>query len=219
MIRRELKIPINKNLNDIFYNLIFKNIDIHQHFPKRNINSIYYDDFQLSNAINNINGLPIREKLRFRWYNNEITNIKLELKKKRNTYSYKEIFKINNEYDISSKYFNYFKLNNLYDTDKKIFNRFKILNYIPIIKISYTRRYFIYKKVIRITFDTNIKYSIISKFYKNLSFEDSNNIIEIKFEPKFYKHVLDLIKDSNFYPKRNSKYIKGLYLNGIISEY
>ena len=41
------------------------------------------------------------------------------------------------------------------------------------------------------------------------------SVIEIKFMPENYNLALKLLNDSNFVPKRFSKYLRGLYLFGV----
>ena len=41
------------------------------------------------------------------------------------------------------------------------------------------------------------------------------NVIELKFNPNDNLLALELIKNSNFVPKRFSKYLRGLYLLGV----
>jgi len=54
--------------------------------------------------------------------------------------------------------------------------------------------------------------NFVSKFN---NIKDLMSVIEIKFLPENYHLALKLLKDSNFVPKRFSKYLRGLYLSGI----
>ena len=89
-------------------------------------------------------------------------------------------------------------------------------NLLPKMKVSYLRSYFIYQNKIRITYDRKISYKLMNKksFKKNIM-KDFMNVIEIKFEPENVNLALNLIKNSNFNPKRFSKYLRGLHLFGI----
>ena len=83
-------------------------------------------------------------------------------------------------------------------------------------KISYTRSYFLFNNQVRITYDKNIKYNLLNKFeLKDSTIEDHMNVVEVKFDEPKKELALDLVGDSNFYPKRFSKYLRSLYLHGI----
>ena len=62
MIRKEIKIPIHYNYRGYFDNWIIKNKEIKKHYNKRIITSIYYDDYNLTNAKDNIQGIANRKK-------------------------------------------------------------------------------------------------------------------------------------------------------------
>ena len=218
MIRREIKIPIHNHYRGYFNNWILKNKAIKKHYKKRIISSIYYDDNNLTNAKDNIQGIANRKKVRFRWYENNFDDVALEIKKRKNNIIFKDSYKLKKKYNFENKNYNFFyKKNNINFLNFEL-NKYFYFNYKPIIKISYLRHYFIYKNTVRITYDENICYDTINNNLSNKIF-DSNNIIEFKFDPEFQFLALELIKKSKFYPKRNSKYLKGLYLNKIIDFY
>ena len=85
--RKERKFIIPKDLSkesELYFRdhpLRFKNL-----YPKRAINSLYFDDYNFSSYIDSSAGNPFRTKYRLRWYgnSNESNNgdISLEIKKK-----------------------------------------------------------------------------------------------------------------------------------------
>ena len=86
----------------------------------------------------------------------------------------------------------------------------------PQLKVNYLRSYFTYEDKIRITFDQKINYCLTNKFTKEKNkIDDLMSVIEIKFMPENYNLALKLLNDSNFVPKRFSKYLRGLYLFGV----
>ena len=221
MIRNEIKVPININENKYFFNWVNKFRYIKKQYNKRKITSIYYDDFLLSNAKNNVFGLSNRKKIRFRWYNNEFEKTFLEIKIRQNKLLSKKVYKLeSNDYIHNYKYFNYF--NNFTSSNNHINylkKYFYLRNYSPIIKIKYLRYYFIYFEKIRITFDVNISYEMLKQNINKNNKIDNLNIVEFKFDPKNYDLATYLISRSKFIPKRNSKYLRGLYINNIIDNY
>ena len=46
------------------------------HYPSRRVNSIYYDDINLSNIAHNLYGISNRVKYRVRWYGSNSDNLK-----------------------------------------------------------------------------------------------------------------------------------------------
>lgn len=65
-------------------------------YPPRQVNNIYFDDFNLSTYEENLTGISRRMKIRFRWYGldtNEVAGT-FELKMKRNRLGWKEHLRI-----------------------------------------------------------------------------------------------------------------------------
>ena len=215
-MRNEIKIPVNKDFSFIFNNWKDFQNKISRPYQDRFINSIYYDDENFTTAQDNLSGISNRRKYRIRWYGSELKNFLYEIKIKRNNLGKKISLKTNQD-EINLE--NLFSFNNRFLNKKE--NKF-FLDYLdsfnlkPQLKVSYLRSYFLYEGKIRITFDQKINYSLVNKFHKvENKINDFMSVIEIKFMPENYDIVLNLLKDSNFIPKRFSKYLRGLYLSGI----
>ncbi len=73
----------NNTLN-LINSLIRSKLFFRQHFPKRKVNSIYFDDSYYTSVIQNLDGINDKIKLRLRWYGNKskIIDPKFEFKKK-----------------------------------------------------------------------------------------------------------------------------------------
>ena len=67
-IRLEKKFIYQKG--DVAYKVFLINGMFRRTYPKRKINSIYFDCENLKNVWDNINGFGNRVKIRLRWYNN-----------------------------------------------------------------------------------------------------------------------------------------------------
>ncbi len=199
-----------KNLKKIYY--------------KRIIHNIYYDDANFNSAMDNIIGLPNREKYRLRWYedfNHNLSKPLFEIKIKKNRLNFKETFYTNDDFkysnfnDVFSKKYSFKVKNN----EKKSINLNKfhrVLN--PVLKNNYTREYFSYKNKVRLTLDQPCVYTEISKnnFIKYfLKFY----ILELKFEPEMLNYAKELTCDMPFNFSRFSKYIHGLYILKKLSFY
>ena len=62
-------------------------------FPDRKVNNIYFDNIELSAYFDNVNGIADRQKIRVRWYGDDIFKIeqpKLEIKIKSNQLGFKK---------------------------------------------------------------------------------------------------------------------------------
>lgn len=144
----------------------------HEHFPERRVNSMYFDTIGDQMLFDSIYGYDNRKKIRIRFYN-EMENIKLEQKIKKNNVGKKITSSINplilseSNFEISS--YVSLKVNQ---------------NILLKSKISYDRQYFYNNKSdVRITLDQNI------------STEDLENgimreFLHLIFEIKYYRHPI-----------------------------
>ena len=214
-MRNEIKIPVNKDFNLYFDEWKDFQNKVSRPYKDRYINSIYYDDDNFTTAQNNLSGISNRRKYRIRWYDNRFKDFFYEIKIKKNNLGKKISLKINqNEINLDNLYsFNNYFLNR---KENKFFLEYLgSFNLKPQLKVSYLRSYFLYEGKIRITFDQDINYSLQNGFSKYNNIKDLMSVIEIKFLPENYNLALKLLKESNFVPKRFSKYLRGLYLSGI----
>jgi hypothetical protein len=145
----------------------------YEHFPERTVNSVYFDTLGDQMLFDSIYGYGNRNKIRIRYYNDEMEDIKLEQKIKKNNVGKKIISNINPT--LLSK------------------SNFEISSHISILvmqnvfiksKVIYERRYF-YNKMsdVRITLDQNI------------STEDLENgkirkFLHLIFEIKYYRNPI-----------------------------
>ena len=215
-MRNEIKIPINKNFDLYFYNWKDFKHKITRPFKDRTINTIYYDTDNYITAQDNLAGISKRSKYRVRWYNNENKNFNYEIKVKKNNLGEKIFLK---SYETLNNIDQLFSHKNKYlkkEENKFFLNHINFLELKPKLKIIYLRSYFLYDNKIRITYDQNIKYTLLNKHDLNKNkVNDFMNVIEIKFDPKNADLASSLIKDSKFMPKRFSKYLRGLHLSGV----
>jgi len=217
-MRYEIKVPIEKNLLTSFHNWINFKSKVYKLYDDRIINSIYYDNENYTCAKDNLSGISNRSKFRIRWYNQDKKKIRLEIKRKNNNFG-RKIFL---DCDLDIKEFkNFFSYKNEFLKEKKNYfflSKLKNLDLKPKIQINYKRSYFMYDGKIRVTLDKNINYRLI-KFdeFSNFLHNDDMCVVEIKFAPKDSHDALKIINNMPFYPKRFSKYLRGLYLGGIVN--
>ena len=215
--RYERKYLIPKNNLQDFIRTIFS-LGFSSMYPVRRINNIYFDNYDFSSAIQNIEGLSERKKYRIRWYGSKFANSTkvIEIKIKEEFLNKKENLKIPSirldSMDNVNPFYNKIK-NQIYKTGSyKIYN---LMNRrIPTLFNSYERMYFVdIQKNIRITVDSNLEFfSPITK----LSFREKFIIIEAKYDidTTFINHF------NNLSYTRYSKYVKGiLQTNSFNSSY
>jgi len=204
--RIEKKFVLGKNEDD----LLKKNLLINgftKIFSSREIDSIYLDTENYDFARDNINGVSKRKKLRFRWYNNDLSNIYFEEKKKQNFLVEKQVNKIS----ISLKKINLVhNLKEYLDNFNKNYNDF---NYRFVLRTNYLRSYWISdNKKIRATIDSNINVSPIFDLSRKLCLNET--ILELKFSPSNENSFRNFFynRNLNLRSKKFSKYIQSFHL-------
>lgn len=170
----------------------------HEHFPERRVNSMYFDTICDQMLFDSIYGYGYRKKIRIRYYN-ELEDIKLEQKIKKNNVGKKIISNINlillgeSNFEISS--FISLKVNQ---------------NILLKSKVIYDRRYFYNKKSdVRITLDQNMSTEDLEngkiREFSHLIFEIKyyrNPIHQFSFlrnQVRFSKYVFSRVGDDTIY--------------------
>ena len=189
--RKEKKYKLTFSDQNILKNkLIDKGMKIL--YPKRTVNSVYFDTNNLDFYLNSEEGVLPRKKIRLRWYNKDIKKISKEIK----------ISSVEGRFKISEPFLyneNIFK-NNFQLLD----NEFGILK--PQMQITYSREYFFFNHL-RITFDSNIQY-INRSSLNNVITKDKETVMEIKVN---FKTNDDYIEKIIEYPtSRFSKYSRSI---------
>ena len=181
-------------------------------YPKRRVNSIYFDSSNYSSIRQNLDGVSNKKKIRVRWYGEENKLIKplLEVKSKKGSETKKENYNINELNDLK---FPNFK--NLEIIKSAINNKIKTKKIIyPVLTTHYDRQYFISSNgKIRATVDYNLK----SIFLKNQSQLDIKknfpfvSILEFKYATKLDKYVRQNLKEITLRLSKNSKFINSAF--------
>lgn len=189
--RKEKKYKLTVSDQNILKNkLIVKGMKIL--YPKRTVNSIYFDTNNLDFYLNSEEGVLPRKKIRLRWYDKDIKKIFKEIK----ISSVEGRFKTSEPFLYNENIFN----NNLQLLD----NEFGILK--PQMQITYSREYFFFNDL-RITFDSNIQYTDRSSL-NNIVTKDKETVMEIKVN---FKTNDDYIEKIIGYPtSRFSKYSRSI---------
>ena len=194
--RIEEKLMISKNSLIDFKSFIFEK-KAKLLYPKRIINSLYFDNEKYQMYDDSIEGLVPRKKIRIRHYPNEKKVLYLELKisseegrfKKRKIIEEKEFYQLKRD-GIFDEQYGFCK---------------------PVLFVNYEREYFLVDDV-RISIDTDITYtSYIGSHLGN----DSNCAVELKANYKKNKNTL--LNQFPFQRTRFSKYCNGIEKNQFIN--
>ena len=184
---------------------------------KYKIRSLYFDNDDNKVLREKKDGIRCREKFRIRYYNEDLSFIKLEKKSKVNGLCLKESVRVTKEEcekiisgDIEwMKYIDKELLNELYS--KMQYQRIK-----PKTIVDYIREPFIYKMGnVRITFDSDIRTGINSTDFFNfdvpmiahdVAYNNNTIILEVKFDEFLPDIISDVIQTNNREQTSFSKY-------------
>ena len=216
MARYEDKFLVPTSSFSEIYNIFeFDKINFKKIFPTRHVNSIYYDLHNLYFARQNLNGDGLREKIRIRFYDNNLIDANLEVKYKQYSVGKKQVVPIKLSHRLPNSRLLLSHLNEYKFLDAK-----QILELHPKLFIRYKRSYWASNmfKGIRITLDSNIlakqvsiSNSLVSLFDHACQFQDVA-VLEIKYDSqtnidqfKKYFQICFNLRRSKF-----SKYMIGL---------
>ena len=195
--RKELKSTLNKRKVQDLMKWIFENKGKIL-YPARLINSIYYDNRNLSMYFHSVEGVVPRKKIRLRIYKNK--NFLENLKNNANL-EYK-ISSVEGRYKISKKYLSEKKNSNFKIKDKD----YGICQ--PKLNVIYLRSYFKINNI-RLTIDRDIVYKSINHLrISPHSIRDNLNVVEIKYMDN--KLDSQVINSFPFQFSRFSKYCRGI---------
>lgn len=192
------------NNSEIISSLFHSKIHFINQYPDRQVNSIYFDNYNYDSVHQNLDGINEKVKFRVRWYGekNLIKKPILEMKIKRDFQSIKKTktIKISNdlEYNIQSV-----------DFIKKEVNSILNLNLTPIVSTHYNRIYLnSLQHNIRATVDYDLHYHNVNFSYKN-DFKKylGYKILELKYKSIDENYLKDLFNFNNLRATKSSKYI------------
>ena len=169
----------------------FLNLKVKKIFSKRQITSVYFDNFHMDLFNLSEEGVVPRKKIRMRFYENNSKNCNLEIKSHLYDGRKKKVINITKKkFDFNLKF-------GIYD------NEYGQL--IPKVIIQYQREYFYFKDV-RITFDNQIFYSKIVN--PKIFLKDQFSVIELK--PDDMLLDINSIQEFSYPRERFSKYCRAI---------
>ena len=201
--RYELKFLLNSSYAELLkYRLgLIMEKDANAVDGKYFIRSLYFDDIYDTAYYEKVDGLEEREKYRIRYYNLDKSYIVLELKGKRNIFTYKRQARLSEEDYNNLVNQNYDKIN---VEDKPVLedfiNKAKRKDLIPSIIVDYNRLAYTYPvEDVRITFDEDISSGVYDYdlFNKDINtqrvLEPNEVILEVKYNTRFPGILKDIL--------------------------
>ena len=201
--RYELKFLLNSSYAELLkYRLgLIMDKDVNAIDGKYFIRSLYFDDIYDTAYYEKVDGLEEREKYRIRYYNLDKSYIVLELKGKRNIFTYKRQARLSEEDYNNIINQNYDKINM---EDKPVLedfiNKAKRKDLVPAIIVDYNRLAYTYPvEDVRITFDEDISSGVFDYdlFNKEINtqrvIEPNEVILEVKYNTRFPKVLKEIL--------------------------
>lgn len=185
--------------------LIRSSLFFRTQYPKRNVNSIYFDTYNFTSIRQNLDGISDKKKIRIRWYGNRNIMIDpvIEIKTKKGFETKKE--------SSSIKQLDSVKLSDLEIIKEKLNKKMKTKKIInPILTTNYEREYFVsLNGKVRATVDYNLKSIFLNnsthidivKNFKNIC------ILEFKYSTSLDKYVRENLKEITLRLSKNSKFV------------
>ena len=188
----------------------------YEKYPKRIVNSIYFDTVFHKNYIEAVEGIMSRNKIRIRWYGSSFNTIikpQFENKYKINNHNNKIIKKCDN-FEVGN-IFNLINFKKYIEIMKKKDEElnFYLNNKYPNLFVTYDRLYYEFQNI-RITLDFNLKFIDLSKTKnfskKNLLNLNKKQVVEFKFLDQYNDQTLKFTKNFHNRLSKFSKYEIGL---------
>ena len=177
------------------------------------VRSLYFDNYNDKVVTEKLSGLSRREKFRLRYYNGDISFIRLEKKSKANRLTYKESSVITAEQctALSAGEYECLKIPND-PLLTELYTKIRYQNLRPKNIVDYRREAYIYRAGnVRVTFDSDIRTSIgVSGFLNPRSVTvpaAGSVILEIKYDGFLPDIIRDVLQISSRNQTEFSKYV------------
>jgi SPX domain protein involved in polyphosphate accumulation len=184
-------------------------------YPSRYICNVYFDTPALKCYADNLNGISERTKVRIRWYGdlNIAENCTLELKKRRNQYTWKSSCPMS---DMDLQKWDWDEVRQfLLKNTTLSFQRYTNLICVPTLITRYRRQYYeVVNSNVRVTIDSELEFlDQRNRAAPNLVFNSYNfrsPLLELKFPLAERAQAISLTNTLNLRRTRFSKYSVGM---------
>jgi len=187
-------------------------------YPPRQVNSVYMDTPDLDSFNDHLSGIPLRRKLRFRWYGEDLTNAKgiMEVKNKSERVGWKITQPVEHEFDLASKSWDEIMNGLRADTTGVIHEMLFVAR--PVVLSVYFREYYASGDgLVRLTIDTDLRaYDQLMTARPNIWFRqplEQPVILELKSDQEDASYISDILSHFPIRANRYPKYMTNLSLS------
>lgn len=214
--RNELKCEINAFDSIILKNRLNLVLQKDSHINEMgvySVKSLYFDTPTDKALREKVDGVNIREKYRIRYYDNDLSFIRLEKKAKQNGKCKKTSCPLTKEEVLSllNKDYGFLQTTNN-PFLREFYEKIKAEGLMPKTIVEYTREPFIFEEGnVRITIDSNLRLGLqVSDFlnpdYLSMPVINTPIILEIKWDDFLPSHIRDLVNLEGRFTSAFSKY-------------
>ena len=213
MWRYEIKFRIPGHLADQANHMILGLPFLRRSFPKRRVNSAYFDTPDAQAALDNLAGVSDRTKHRLRWYGDaeKFDRSIYELKIRNGRLGSKQAFEsgVANLSNLPASTQSW-PVTHSNEALRRLLASAPTLS--PVLMVSYERDYFVGQDGIRLTVDQDLIFRDMRQGVPKVArpLDDGLMIVEVKFPPTARNAARDFVQSLPFRPMRNSKYVLGL---------
>lgn len=207
---RKYTIPISM-VDEIAWKIKHHPANFRNNYPKRYVNSLYWDTSTLLFVQQSLDGTPQRKKIRHRWYGDltPARSLQFEIKAKNGYLINKNVYKTNksNQRPITT-------LDQLKSLPNTYANYHRLISFLkPSLLVRYHRKYFTTSSRVRLTIDTQFSSAKIIHHQKLNTFSFQSHpfaIIELKYDPNQELIARSTIQSLPLQLSRHSKYLIGV---------
>ena len=185
-------------------------------YPPRQVNNIYFDTPKFQNYMDNVIGAKQRRKFRIRWYGEQYGHIEkpiLEIKIKEGLAGSKKYFPLA-PFDLKPGFCEADIKQMIAQSEISDEAREALQHFVPTLLNRYQRKYYLSaNKKFRLTLDTNVTYTRISRhqnYFMRRVIDRDNVIMELKYEIEDDQHVSWINTYFPFRMTKNAKYVNGI---------
>ena len=184
-------------------------------YPPRQVNSVYMDTPDLNSFNDHLSGIPLRHKLRFRWYGEDLTKARgiMEVKTKSERVGWKITQPLEREFDLAGMSWDKIIGELRADTTGVIHEILCVAR--PVVLTVYMREYFASGDgLVRLTIDTDLRsYDQLMSARPNIWFPqplEQPVIVELKSDKENATCISDILSHFPIRSNRYSKYMTNL---------
>ncbi|RPJ21774.1 MAG: polyphosphate polymerase domain-containing protein [Chloroflexi bacterium] len=187
-------------------------------YPPRQVNSVYMDTPDLNSLHDHLSGIPLRRKLRFRWYGEDLTKAQgtTEVKNKSERVGWKITQSVDCEFDLAGMSWDEIMNGLRTNTTGLIYEMLCVAR--PVVLTVYFREYYVSGDgLVRLTLDTDLRaYDQLMSARPNIWFPqplEQPVIVELKSDTENATSISDILSHFPIRANRYSKYMTNLSMS------